>query len=137
MFMFSYYATTEPDLTGFSISCALLGIFAYPILPIGYELSVETTFPVGPATSAGLNWIISSLMAFVLEFVFIPLRKSIDQSLENQCAVEGQEVENFDYRNSLFAICAITGVCGVLCVIFYRCPYKRRSIDEDRRGEEV
>ena len=133
MFMFSYFATIEPDLTGFGLSCALLGVFAYPILPIGYELSVETTFPVGPATSAGLNWIISSLMAFVLEFVFIPLRRTVEDSFVNQCAVDGQEVENYDYRNSLFAICAITGVCGVANILFYKCPYERRKIDDGRR----
>ena len=42
-------------------SVAMLGFFGYPLMPLCYELSVETTYPVGPATSAGLCWIISSL----------------------------------------------------------------------------
>ena len=42
-------------------SLSIFGFFGYPLMPLSYELSVETTYPVGPATSAGLCWIISSL----------------------------------------------------------------------------
>ena len=76
---FAFYSTQEPGYWGFSIFTAILGSFAYPILPISYELSVETTYPVGPATSAGLNWVFASLAAIVMELVFNPLKKTMDE----------------------------------------------------------
>ena len=89
-----------------------MGIFAYPTLPLSYEISVETTYPVGPATSAGLNWIIASLAALIMEFVFNPLRKDMPPEYENanKCTTEGQEVvEGYNYQISLFVLCSIDG----------------------------
>ena len=139
--LFIWFATTEPNYVAFGFSTAFLGIFAYPTLPMAYELSVETTYPVGPATSAGLNWIISSLAAFVMEFLYAPLAKDMPESHDsskypNMCVVDGnEEIEDKNYRVSLYAITILTAVIGLVWVIFYRCPYNRRSLDDSRRKE--
>ena len=151
---FAFYSTQQPGYWGFSIFTAILGSFAYPILPISYELSVETTYPVGPATSAGLNWVFASLAAIVMELVFSPLkqtmegengRKSNITSETNVCVQEGAGlidengnvvvVVDHDFRYSLLAIVGITWVFGILWFSLYKCPFKRRSLDDEGRKE--
>ena len=137
---FIWFATTEPNYVAFGFSTAFLGIFAYPTLPMAYELSVETTYPVGPATSAGLNWIISSLAAFVMEFIYAPLAKDMPEDFDsetypNVCVVDGAEVVDKNYRISLYAITILTCVVGLVWLVFYRCPYNRRTLDDTRRKE--
>ena len=37
-----------------AFSCALIGAFGLPLLPLGNELVVETTYPVKSTTTTGL-----------------------------------------------------------------------------------
>lgn len=37
--------------------CSLFGFFGFSIYPVAMELSVECTYPVGEATSAGLIFV--------------------------------------------------------------------------------
>lgn len=143
--MFIWFATTEPNYVAFGFATAFLGIFAYPTLPMAYELSVETTYPVGPATSAGLNWIISSLASFLMEFIYVPLAKDMPESHDselypNKCVVDGDgdgEVTDQDYRISLYAITSLTAIVALVWFVFYRCPYNRRSLDDSTRKEQL
>lgn len=44
-----------PDLqVPIALSCGFFGLFGLPVYPIGNELAVETTYPVGEATSSGI-----------------------------------------------------------------------------------
>jgi FLVCR family MFS transporter 7 len=44
-----------------TFACGAVGFFAFAALPVGLELSVESTFPVNESLSAGLIWIFSQV----------------------------------------------------------------------------
>ena len=88
------------------------------------------------------HWIISSLMAFLMEFVYQPLKRAMpipenpEDAIVNNCKSDAQDETDYDYRLSLLGIIGVTIVCGVIWLFFYRCPYKRANIDAARRAAD-
>lgn len=49
-----------------AILCGLIGFFALPLLPLGNELVVETTYPVESGSSAGLVFLAGQIQGLLL-----------------------------------------------------------------------
>ncbi|KAM8909276.1 solute carrier family 49 member A3 isoform 2-T2 [Spinachia spinachia] len=54
---FSVVALMEQQKVAVALVCSLFGLFGFSIYPVAMELSVECSYPVGEATSAGLVFV--------------------------------------------------------------------------------
>jgi len=67
---FALVATLKPQPEGMIIPpLVLLGVSAFVILPTALELSVELSYPVSPATSAGFLWMAGQIVGIISLFV--------------------------------------------------------------------
>lgn len=56
-FTFSQVSQLDEQKVAVGAVCALFGLFGFATFPVAMELSVECSYPVGEATSAGLVFI--------------------------------------------------------------------------------
>ena len=137
--------TTRMASVGYSLTLPafiILGVTGMPLLPICYELAVETSFPVGQATSTGLIWIFGQAWAFIFTFIINGLittefpvdwgvnyqnQTMIDENV-NVCETGGAE-NNFYYKTPLIVLAVISTVFMVVWIVFMRCEFLRRNSD--------
>jgi len=78
---FALVATFQPTPEAMLIPpLVLLGVAAFIILPTALELSVELSYPVSPATSAGFLWMAGQVVGIISLFVCNALLDQTDQT---------------------------------------------------------
>lgn len=56
----------EEQKIAIGVVCALFGLFGFSTYPVAMELSVECSYPVGEATSAGLVFISGYRSSYIM-----------------------------------------------------------------------
>ena len=103
----AYCMQSKVEYISTTLALIIFGAFGLALLPICFELCVETTFPVGQASSSGISWILGQLLATVFTIVFHLLEERVDddwyaeKGIENKC---GESDTDATYTKSLFTL---------------------------------
>ncbi|CAK8680784.1 unnamed protein product [Clavelina lepadiformis] len=142
--------------------CGLFGFFSIPVYPIGNELAVETTYPVGEATSSGIvfmsgiytlysvpwycihgevnlfKWFVNQLQGLIL----ILLLQSIGTNLDPKPTTDKCTSENLgdipvqDMSVPVYVMTGYGGFIALVYIIFFRTEYKRLHADKCKNESE-
>lgn len=105
--------------------CSLFGFFGFSIYPVAMELSVECSYPVGEATSAGLIFVSGQVQSVLYIIVLQALTKRLADSPLSTC---GDAVLSWRVSMLLMAgLCALSTCCFV---IFFHTRYRRLEAEE-------
>lgn len=113
---FSIVHSIPDQLIQIIISLALLGMFAFAILPTTLELAAECTYPVNEGTSSGFLYMSGNLVGLI----FIALS---DGPLKHA-------------GNLSWSVYFLTGMGGIACIFtfFWRGDYVRSKNENDAKG---
>ncbi|GCB78725.1 hypothetical protein scyTo_0020141, partial [Scyliorhinus torazame] len=113
---------------GLAVVCSLFGLLGFSIYPVGMELGVECSYPVGEATSAGLIFVSGQLQGAL----FILLLPALAQPVTadgSACQVGvGAALDWTIPTLVLAAICSLEACCFAL---LFHTEYKRVNAEDD------
>lgn len=110
--------------------CCCFGLFGYSVYPVGMELSVETTHPLGEATSAGLIFTSGQIQA-ALYLLLLQALATPTHSPTSVCAADTS-------LNWTVPVLVMAGVCAVSScgfVVFFHTEYRRLRAEADSATE--
>ena len=114
------------------ITIIIYGGAGLTALPLMNELIVETTYPIGEATSTGMGMIAAQALAAVL----VVLSSIPDQNYDPEPSVcpegEGQDLFWF-----LIMVNAALVLYYPFFVFFYSCDYKRQNSIQSKENDQV
>lgn len=130
---FSVVSLMRDQKIAIAAVCSLFGFFGYAIYPVAMELSVECSYPIGEATSAGLLFI-SGQVQSVLYIVFLQsLTKRLADSPLSTC---GDAV--LSWKVPLMVMSGLFSFFTCFFVIFFHTQYKRLEAEEEAKyGNKV
>lgn len=105
--------------------CSLLGLFGFAIFPVVMELSVECSYPVGEATSAGLVFISGQVQSVLYIILLQALTKPLADSPLSTC---GDAV--LSWRVPMMVLAGLCTLFTCTFVIFFDTPYRRLQAEE-------
>ncbi|XP_034398905.1 solute carrier family 49 member A3-like [Cyclopterus lumpus] len=111
--------------TAVAVVCSLFGFFGFSIYPVAMELSVECSYPVGEATSAGLLFVSGQIQSVLFIVLLQSLTKRLTDSPLSTC---GDIVLSWKVPLMLMAgLCTFFSCCFV---IFFNTRYRRLEAEE-------
>ncbi|KAM7418155.1 hypothetical protein PAMA_017685 [Pampus argenteus] len=117
---FSVVSLMREQKVAVAAVCAAFGFFGFSIYPVAMELSVECTYPVGEATSAGLIFISGQVQSVLYIILLQALTKRIADSPLATC---GDVVLSWKVPMMVMAgLCSVFTCCFV---IFFHTRYRR------------
>ncbi|XP_062331812.1 solute carrier family 49 member A3 isoform X1 [Osmerus eperlanus] len=99
------------------------GFFGFSIYPVAMELSVECSYPVGEATSAGLIFISGQIQSVIYIMLLQSLTKRMADSPLSTCSAGGEAA--LSWRVSMLVMAGIWSVFTCCFVIFFNTKYRR------------
>ncbi|KAM7389365.1 hypothetical protein PAMP_023349 [Pampus punctatissimus] len=122
---FSVVSLIREQKVAVAAVCAAFGFFGFSIYPVAMELSVECTYPVGEATSAGLIFISGQVQSVLYILLLQALTKRIAASPLSTC---GDVVLSWKVPMMVMAgLCSVFTCCFV---IFFYTRYRRLEAEE-------
>ncbi|XP_077972584.1 solute carrier family 49 member A3-like [Styela clava] len=118
-----------------AISCGVFGLFGLPVYPIGNELSVETTYPVGEATSSGILFMFGQLQGIVLVVVLSAIGREMspDELGNSKCTTnDDSEVKVYDMALSTYIMTGYAAIVLIFFVAAFRTKYKRLEAERNQ-----
>ncbi|XP_060707556.1 solute carrier family 49 member A3 [Hemiscyllium ocellatum] len=113
---------------GLAVVCSLFGLLGFSIYPVGMELGVECSYPVGEATSAGLIFVSGQLQGSLFIY-FLPALAQPVTSDGSACQVGvGAALDWTVPTLVLAAICSLEACCFAL---LFHTEYRRVSAEDD------
>ncbi|KAI1888246.1 hypothetical protein AGOR_G00183050 [Albula goreensis] len=109
--------------------CSLFGFFGFAIYPIAMELSVECSYPVGEATSAGLLFISGQIQSIIYIIILQMLTQPIADSPFSTCAVGGGVT--LSWRVPVLVLAGLCSVGTCCFVLFFHTQYRRLLAEEE------
>lgn len=103
--------------------CALFGLFGFSIYPVAMELSVECSYPVGEATSAGLIFISGQIQSIIYTVVLQALTVTVADAPFSTCAA-GDDA-NLSWQVSVLVMAGLCCLASCCFVIFFHTHYRR------------
>uniref|UniRef100_UPI00398E74A5 solute carrier family 49 member A3 isoform X1 n=1 Tax=Pristiophorus japonicus TaxID=55135 RepID=UPI00398E74A5 len=111
---------------GLAVVCSLFGLLGFSIYPVGMELGVECSYPVGEATSAGLIFVSGQLQG-ALFILLLPALAQPVTSDGSACQVGvGAALDWTIPTLVLAAICSLEACCFAL---WFHTDYRRVSAE--------
>ncbi|XP_042349634.1 solute carrier family 49 member A3 [Plectropomus leopardus] len=105
--------------------CSLFGFFGFSIYPVAMELSVECSYPVGEATSAGLIFISGQVQSALYIIFLQALTKRLAEVPLSTC---GDAV--LSWRVPMPVMAGLCSFCSCIFVIFFHTRYRRLEAEE-------
>ncbi|XP_077969792.1 solute carrier family 49 member A3-like [Styela clava] len=125
----------RPDMwVGIAITCGLFGFFGLPVYPVGNELSVETTYPCGEATSSGMLFIFGQLQSIVLVISLSAIGSDIpeDKLVNSKCNTNSKyKVEVKDLAISTYVLTGYAILVMLVFVLVFRTKYRRLEAEKE------
>nr|XP_040030008.1 solute carrier family 49 member A3 [Gasterosteus aculeatus aculeatus] len=122
---FSVVALMQQQKVAVAVVCSLFGFFGFSIYPVAMELSVECSYPVGEATSAGLVFVSGQIQSVLYIVLLQALTKRLADSPLSTC---GDAVLSWKVPMMVMAgLCAFFTCCFV---IFFHTRYRRLEAEE-------
>ncbi|XP_074529382.1 solute carrier family 49 member A3 [Halichoeres trimaculatus] len=123
---FSVVSLLREQKAAIAAVCSLFGFFGYAIYPVAMELSVECSYPVGEATSAGLLFISGQVQSVA----YIVLLQGLTTKLaDSPLATCGDDVLN--WRVPLMVMAGLFSLFTCIFVLFFDTRYKRLEAEEE------
>ncbi|XP_047442009.1 solute carrier family 49 member A3 [Mugil cephalus] len=122
---FSVVSLMRGQKAAVAVVCSLFGFFGFSIYPVAMELSVECSYPVGEATSAGLIFVSGQVQSLLYIVLLQALTKPLADSPLSTC---GDAVLSWRVPMMVMA-----GICCLFCccfVIFFHTNYRRLEAEE-------
>ncbi|CAK8678000.1 solute carrier family 49 member A3-like isoform X2 [Clavelina lepadiformis] len=118
--------------------CGLFGFFSLPVYPIGNELAVETTYPVGEATSSGIVFMSGQLQGLILILLLQSIGTNLDpKPTTDQCTSENLgDIPVQDMSVPVYVMAGYGGLIVLIYTIFFRTEYKRLLADKCKKDSE-
>lgn len=113
--------------------CALFGLFGFSIYPVSMELSVECSYPVGEATSAGLVFISGQIQSIIYIMLLQALTKKLADSPDSMCAA-GDDA-NLSWKVPVLVMAGLCCVASCCFVIFFHTEYRRLRAEADAAAD--
>ncbi|KAK2180634.1 hypothetical protein NP493_434g00008 [Ridgeia piscesae] len=120
-----------------AVVIALLGFFGFALYPVCLELSVESTYPVAEATSAGFLIISGQIQGILYILVMEMLARPIgpNSALSHDHSLE--KVKPEDYTMSDIAFCSVAVLASLVFMFFFKCDYLRMKAEQEAAAEEI
>ncbi|KAE8277048.1 hypothetical protein D5F01_LYC25188 [Larimichthys crocea] len=100
--------------------CSLFGFFGFAIYPVAMELSVECSYPVGEATSAGLIFISGQVQSVLYIIILQALTRRLADSPTSTC---GSAV--LSWRVPMLVMAGLSTLFTCCFVVFFHTRYRR------------
>ncbi|XP_043983054.1 solute carrier family 49 member A3 [Gambusia affinis] len=104
---------------------SLFGFFGFSIYPIAMELSVESSYPVGEATSAGLIFVSGQVQSVIYILLLQALTKPITESPFSTC---GDTV--LSWKVPIMVMAGLSSVFTCCFLVFFQTRYRRLEAEE-------
>ncbi|XP_059202858.1 solute carrier family 49 member A3 [Centropristis striata] len=122
---FSVVSLMPQQKVAVAVVCSLFGFFGFSIYPVAMELSVECSYPVGEATSAGLIFVSGQIQSVLYIVILQALTKRLADSPLSTC---GAAVLSWKVPMLVMAgLCSFFTCCFV---IFFHTRYRRLEAEE-------
>lgn len=108
-----------------AVVSSLLGFFGFSIYPVCVELSVECSYPVGEATSAGLIFVSGQIQSVIYIILLQALTKRLTESPLATC-----EDVVLSWRVPMLVMAGLLTFFTCCFVIFFHTPYRRLEAEE-------
>lgn len=122
---FSVVSLMRDQKAAVAAVCSLFGFFGFSIYPVAMELSVECSYPVGEATSAGLVFVSGQVQSVLYIILLQALTKPLADSPLSTC---GDAV--LSWRVPVLVMAGICSLFTCCFVIFFHTPYRRLEAEE-------
>ncbi|KAM9357359.1 solute carrier family 49 member A3 [Symphorus nematophorus] len=122
---FSVVSLMRDQKAAVAAVCSLFGFFGFSIYPVAMELSVECSYPVGEATSAGLVFVSGQVQSVLYIILLQALTKPLADSPLSTC---GDAV--LSWRVPLLVMAGLCSLFTCCFVIFFHTPYRRLEAEE-------
>nr|XP_046262143.1 solute carrier family 49 member A3 [Scatophagus argus] len=122
---FSVVSLMRQQKTAVAAVCSLFGFFGFSIYPVAMELSVESSYPVGEATSAGLIFVSGQVQSVLYIILLQALTKPLADSPLSTC---GNTV--LSWRVPLLVMAGLCSLFTCCFVIFFHTRYRRLEAEE-------
>nr|XP_061793320.1 solute carrier family 49 member A3-like [Nerophis lumbriciformis] len=123
---FSVLCLMQRQNVAVAIVCSLFGFFGYSIYPVAMELSVECSYPVGEASTAGLIFISGQIFSICYTVLLQSVATPLAESPRSTCGVAPQS-----WKVSMMVLAALTTFFTALFVIVFHTRYKRLEAEKD------
>ncbi|XP_061749305.1 solute carrier family 49 member A3-like [Nerophis ophidion] len=117
---FTVVCLMQDQKVAVAIVCALFGFLGVSIYPAVMELSVECSYPVGEATSAGLVFISGQVQSLIYIILLQALATPIAESPRLTCTLAPQS-----WKVPVMLLSALSAVSSCIFLIFFHTPYRR------------
>uniref|UniRef100_A0A3B4BA89 Solute carrier family 49 member 3 n=1 Tax=Periophthalmus magnuspinnatus TaxID=409849 RepID=A0A3B4BA89_9GOBI len=108
-----------------AVVCSLFGFFGFSVYPVAMELSVECSYPVGEATSAGLIFASGQVQSVLYMFLLQSLTTPLAPTPGSMCG-EGPQ----SWRVPLMLLAGLCAFFTSVFVLFFRSRYRRLEAEE-------
>ncbi|XP_044220317.1 solute carrier family 49 member A3 [Thunnus albacares] len=122
---FSVVSQMREQKAAVAAVCSLFGFFGFSIYPVAMELSVECSYPVGEATSAGLIFISGQIQSVLYIILLQALTNRIADSPLSTC---GDAV--LSWRVPMLVMAGLCSLFTCCFVIFFHTRYRRLEAEE-------
>lgn len=111
--------------------CSLFGFFGFSIYPVAMELSVECTYPVGEATSAGLIFMSGQILSVLYILLLQALSKQLADSSLSTC---GEVV--FSWKVPMMVVAGLCTLSSCCFVLLFHTHYRRLEAEQRAKYED-
>ncbi|XP_018535134.1 solute carrier family 49 member A3 [Lates calcarifer] len=105
--------------------CSFFGFFGFSIYPVAMELSVECSYPVGEATSAGLIFVSGQVQSVLYIILLQALTTRLSESPLSTC---GDAV--LSWRVPMLVMAGLCSLFTCCFVMFFHTRYRRLEAEE-------
>ncbi|XP_051920810.1 solute carrier family 49 member A3 [Hippocampus zosterae] len=123
---FSVVCLMQQQSIAVATVCSLFGFFGFSIYPVVMELSVECSYPVGEATSAGLIFISGQILSIVYIVLLQSLATPVAESPRSTCGLAPQS-----WKVPMMVLAVLTTFFTCVFIIVFRTRYRRLEAEED------
>ncbi|XP_029584096.1 solute carrier family 49 member A3 isoform X3 [Salmo trutta] len=131
---FSVVSQMRNQRIALAVVCSLFGFFGFSIYPVAMELSVECSYPVGEATSAGLIFISGQIQSVIYILLLQGLTKPMADSPFSTCSAGGDAA--LSWRVPMLVMAGLCSAFTCCFVIFFHTEYRRLDAEAQASGKK-
>lgn len=123
---FSVVSLMQQQHVAVAVVCSFFGFFGFSVYPIAMELSVECSYPVGEATSAGLIFVSGQIQSVVYMILFQGLTTPMSEPSHSIC---GDSLKS--WRGPLMLLAGLYTLFTCCFVLLFNTRYRRLKAEEE------
>lgn len=110
--------------------CSLFGFFGFSIYPVAMELSVECTYPVGEATSAGLIFVSGQVLSVLYILLLQGLTTPLIESALSTCGDTA-----LSWKVPMMVMAGLSTLSTCCFVLLFHTRYRRLEAEQQAKYE--